>query len=76
MRTLTKLTERESEVLRLVAGGLSNKLVAHQLSLSEHTVKLHLHRIFSKIGVRNRAGATNWFMSHMQTPDMLERGTA
>ncbi len=76
VRPVTKLTDRESQVLKLVASGLSNKVVAHQLDLSEHTVKLHLHRIFSKIGVRNRAGATNWFMSHAQTPDMSERGVA
>lgn len=76
LRPVTNLTERESQVLKLVASGLSNKVVAHQLNLSEHTVKLHLHRIFSKIGVRNRAGATNWFMSHAQTPDINARGVA
>jgi len=48
------LSPREREVVRLVAAGLSNKEVARKLSLAEGTVKLHLHKIFQKLGAKNR----------------------
>ena len=75
-RHQANLTDREAQVLRLVADGLPNKSVAHQLNLSEHTVKLHVHHIYSKIGVRNRAGATSWFLSRMQQPEIREKDKA
>jgi DNA-binding NarL/FixJ family response regulator len=52
-----KLTPREHEVLALVAEGLQNKQIADRLALSEHTVKLHLHHVISKLGARNRTDA-------------------
>jgi DNA-binding CsgD family transcriptional regulator len=54
------LTPRESEVLRLVAEGKTNRAIAEQLVLSEKTVARHLANIFNKLGVDNRAGATAW----------------
>jgi DNA-binding NarL/FixJ family response regulator len=48
------LTQREAEVTRLVAEGLSNKQIAVKLSLSEHTVKNYIFRIFDKTGVSSR----------------------
>ena len=54
------LTERELEVLRLVAVGCSNSEVARRLWLSAATVKLHLSNIYSKLGVRNRTAASMW----------------
>lgn len=54
------LTTRETEVLRLVAEGLTNADVAARLFLSEHTVRNHLASIFGKTGVRNRAEAATW----------------
>jgi DNA-binding NarL/FixJ family response regulator len=51
------LTPRESEVLRLIARGLSNRLIARELALSEKTVKAHLSAIFSKLGVSDRTQA-------------------
>jgi DNA-binding NarL/FixJ family response regulator len=53
----TGLSARELEVLRLVAGGLSNPSIAEQLYVSEHTVHRHLANIFSKLGVSSRAAA-------------------
>ncbi|MDI7251739.1 MAG: response regulator transcription factor, partial [Actinomycetota bacterium] len=50
-----ELTEREYEVLRLVAKGYSNKAVARELSISLSTVKTHLRHIFGKLGVEDRA---------------------
>jgi DNA-binding NarL/FixJ family response regulator len=54
------LTEREAEVLRLVAAGHTNAEAADALFLSEHTVRNHLANVFAKLGVRNRAEAASW----------------
>ena len=49
------LTNRERQiVLTLVASGLSNKAIGRQLDLSEGTVKVHMHNIFTKLGIGNR----------------------
>lgn len=57
------LTPREAEVLALVACGQRNKLIARKLQLSEHTVKLHIHHIISKIGATNRTEAAQWYQT-------------
>jgi DNA-binding NarL/FixJ family response regulator len=51
------LTEREREVLQLVAEGLANKQIALSLSISEHTVKFHLSSLYAKLGVTSRTEA-------------------
>jgi two-component system NarL family response regulator len=51
------LSERETDVLRLVAQGLANKEIADALGLSEHTVKTHLQNILDKLQLRSRAHA-------------------
>jgi len=51
------LTSREIDVLRLIAGGSANKLVADQLSISEETVKGHVKNILSKLGANDRTHA-------------------
>jgi DNA-binding NarL/FixJ family response regulator len=58
------LTERELEVLRLVASGKTNRAIASELFVSEHTVRRHLQNIFSKLGVSSRAGATAFAFQH------------
>jgi DNA-binding NarL/FixJ family response regulator len=58
------LSPREQEVLRLVAEGLPNKLIAHRLSISEKTVKAHLTSIFQQIGVTDRTQAALWAQRH------------
>lgn len=51
------LTPREMEVLRLVANGLPNKTIAHQLGVSEHTVKFHVGSILAKLDAASRTEA-------------------
>jgi len=51
------LTERETEVLRLVAEGKANKEIAHRLQLSEGTIKTHVSIILAKLGLQSRTQA-------------------
>jgi DNA-binding CsgD family transcriptional regulator len=53
------LTERELEILRLLAQGLTNEEIANELVVAVGTVKSHNHSIFSKLGVNNRTGAVS-----------------
>ncbi len=53
----TDLTPREVEVLALLAEGLTNKAIAHKLTISEHTVKFHVNAILSKLDAQSRTDA-------------------
>ncbi len=63
-QTDTDLTPRESEVLRLIAAGKSNREIARALFVSEATVKTHVNRIFAKTGSRDRAQAMRYAYDH------------
>jgi len=52
------LTRRETEILGLIAQGMSNDEIAHQLSISTNTVKVHVRNIFEKMDVQSRTEAT------------------
>lgn len=56
---LESLTERERDVMRLVVGGLPNKLVADQLNISVRTVEVHRSRVFDKMGVKSAVELAN-----------------
>jgi DNA-binding NarL/FixJ family response regulator len=58
------LTERELEIVRLVASGYRNKEVGATLTISERTVKTHLTNIFQKLGVRDRVGLVMYALRH------------
>lgn len=61
----TLLSFRECEVLQLVMAGYANDDIAHKLSLSPHTVRSHLYRIFRKIKVSSRQQAAAWAVKNI-----------
>ena len=64
------LTLREREVLWLVVDGFTNKVIAKRLDIQEVTVKLHLRRIYRKIGARNRAQAVRLALQQNWLPEL------
>lgn len=63
--TAASLTEREIEVLRVMATGAKNTEIADRLSLSPHTIKTHIYNIFKKINASNRLQAVNWAQENL-----------
>ena len=55
--TAGTLTQAEAAILRLLAGGHSNRAIAERAFVTENTVKYHLRRLYQKLGVRSRSGA-------------------
>ena len=60
IKTINDLTQRELEILKMVAVGETNEEIAGQLNISPNTVRTHLHNIFKKIDVPNRLQAALW----------------
>ncbi len=69
LTTLTALTERDIEILRYVAAGMSNKEIAEKLSYAEKTVKNYLSLIFQKLGIRDRTQAAIFALRQGLLPD-------
>jgi DNA-binding NarL/FixJ family response regulator len=59
---IDSLTARERQILQLVSEGYQNKLIADLMSLSEHTVKAHVHNLIAKLRVTNRTQAAAAFL--------------
>lgn len=58
------LSEREIEIIELVATGLTNQEIAQQLTISKRTVDNHVSNIFTKTGAKNRVALLNWAMDN------------
>jgi len=63
------LTEREQEVLRLIADGMNNREIAEKLFISEKTVKTHVSNILSKLHLDDRTQAAIYALRHGLTSD-------
>jgi DNA-binding NarL/FixJ family response regulator len=61
--TPEKLSRRQRELLKLLDRGLSNRELAEIMEISEHTVKVHLWRLFRRLAVKNRSQAVHWARS-------------
>jgi len=60
---LSSLTNRELEILELIAKGLSNKLIARELDISDGTVKVHVKHLLKKLNLRSRVEAAVWMVN-------------
>lgn len=65
-KTMDQLTKRENEILARMALGNPNKIIAATFSLSEHTVKIHIHNIITKLGVHNRTEAVAFYFEQKE----------
>ena len=61
---IVSLSERETQVLRLLAAGKTNRAIGDELFISEKTVARHVSNIFDKLGVSSRTGAAAWAFQH------------
>ncbi len=68
-RESASLTSREQEILRGLAQGLSNKLIARQLDITEATVKVHVKNLLKKLGFRSRLEAAVWAVGRSGKPE-------
>ncbi|WP_258240793.1 two-component system response regulator NarL [Pseudidiomarina homiensis] len=60
---LESLTNRELEILKLIAKGMSNKVIARELDISDGTVKVHVKHLLKKLGLRSRVEAAVWMVN-------------
>lgn len=61
-----ELTDRERQVLKSIASGNSNKMIAQKLGITEGTVKVHVKNLLHKLGLRSRVEAAVWALEHMK----------
>jgi two-component system, NarL family, nitrate/nitrite response regulator NarL len=72
-KSVTALTDRERQIMRLVSEGLSNKEIGRRLNLADGTIKVHLHHIFQKLEVGNRTALAAFaILQHDQSDSTLE----
>ncbi|MCY1388667.1 Nitrate/nitrite response regulator protein NarL [compost metagenome] len=60
------LTDRERQVLKMIAAGLSNKMIGNKLGITEGTVKVHVKNLLHKLGLRSRVEAAVWAMENLR----------
>ena len=60
------LTDRERQVLKMIAGGGSNKAIGNKLGITEGTVKVHVKHLLHKLGLRSRVEAAVWAMENLR----------
>ena len=60
------LTDRERQVLKMIAGGLSNKMIGNKLGITEGTVKVHVKNLLHKLGLRSRVEAAIWALENLR----------
>ena len=70
------LSVREREVTLLAAKGLANKVIARELNVAEGTVKLHLHRVYQKLGIKGRFALARRVGDLLPKPKMCIRDSA
>ena len=63
-RDTAQLTDRERDILACLATGMSNKLIARELNITEGTVKVHVKNLLKKLGFRSRVEAAVWAVEH------------
>lgn len=61
----SELTNRELEVIQMIAEGMSNKMIGNKLGIAESTVKVHVKHILNKIGLRTRVEAAVWAVNNL-----------
>lgn len=61
---ISTLTSREHEILKLIAKGMSNKLIARELDISDGTVKVHVKHLLKKLNLRSRVEAAVWMVNY------------
>jgi two-component system nitrate/nitrite response regulator NarL len=66
-KSVTVLTDRERQIMHLVAKGLSNKEIGRRLNITDGTIKVHLHHIFEKLEISNRTTLAALVMTQRET---------
>lgn len=66
-KTLSSLTQRETEIIALLPDGYTNREIATQLAIQEHTVESHLDRIYRKLAVNSRTQAACTYLRQRDT---------
>lgn len=64
VNVLSSLTSREYDILKLIAKGLSNKLIARELDISDGTVKVHVKHVLKKLNLKSRVEAAVWMVNY------------
>ena len=68
---LPELTSRENQILKLIADGLTNREISFALLISESTVENHIHHIYEKLEISNRAKAVAYFLQSKIVPQSV-----